>query len=135
MAERPNHGGRPQGRAEPRGISVTSAYLHASKHKVARGKIYSAHHHVKSELFPHLLTSASIYYNMAGAVRQPIDIPALERYIEKNVPVIKLPIDVKQVFNDPPRRVAGVDVDVSCSLALGNPTPRISSPPVMGPNM
>lgn len=34
---------------------------------------------------------------MAGPVRQPIDIPALERYIEQHVPIIKTPLDVKQV--------------------------------------
>lgn len=34
---------------------------------------------------------------MAGAVRQPIDIAALERYIQQTVPEIKVPIDVKQV--------------------------------------
>lgn len=34
---------------------------------------------------------------MAGAVRQPIDIPSLERYIEQNVPALKTPLDVKQV--------------------------------------
>jgi len=34
---------------------------------------------------------------MAGAVRQPIDIPALERFIAENVPEIEVPIDVKQV--------------------------------------
>lgn len=34
---------------------------------------------------------------MAGAVRQPIDIAALERYISHNVPEIQTPIDVKQV--------------------------------------
>jgi hypothetical protein len=34
---------------------------------------------------------------MAGAVRQPIDIPSLERYLDQNVPIIKTPIDVKQV--------------------------------------
>lgn len=33
---------------------------------------------------------------MAGAVRQPIDIPSLERYLDQNVPIIKTPIDVKQ---------------------------------------
>ncbi|KAF9889478.1 hypothetical protein FE257_007381 [Aspergillus nanangensis] len=33
---------------------------------------------------------------MAGEVRQPIDIPALERYISQNVPDIKTPISVKQ---------------------------------------
>jgi hypothetical protein len=34
---------------------------------------------------------------MAGAVRQPIDIASLERYIADKVPEIKVPIDVKQV--------------------------------------
>ncbi|KAG9236307.1 putative acyl-CoA dehydrogenase family member 10 [Amylocarpus encephaloides] len=33
---------------------------------------------------------------MAGAVRQPIDLQSLERYISQNVPEIKLPIDIKQ---------------------------------------
>jgi hypothetical protein len=34
---------------------------------------------------------------MAGRVRQPIDIPALEAYLGKAVAEIKLPLDVKQV--------------------------------------
>jgi hypothetical protein len=34
---------------------------------------------------------------MAGAVRQPIDLVAFERYISNNVPAIKVPIEVKQV--------------------------------------
>jgi hypothetical protein len=38
-----------------------------------------------------------IALKMAGAIRQPIDIPALERYIEQNVPQIKTPLEVKQV--------------------------------------
>ncbi|PYI00969.1 phosphotransferase enzyme family domain protein [Aspergillus sclerotiicarbonarius CBS 121057] len=33
---------------------------------------------------------------MAGAVRQPIDVPSLERYLDHNVPAIKTPLDVKQ---------------------------------------
>ncbi|KAJ6000406.1 hypothetical protein N7481_000815 [Penicillium waksmanii] len=33
---------------------------------------------------------------MAGEVRQPIDIPSLERYIDQNVPALKTPLDVKQ---------------------------------------
>ncbi|OCK77923.1 APH-domain-containing protein [Lepidopterella palustris CBS 459.81] len=33
---------------------------------------------------------------MAGAIRQPIDIASLERYIAANVPEIQVPIDVKQ---------------------------------------
>ena len=34
---------------------------------------------------------------MAGPIRQPIDLKSLEQYIEKNVPEIKTPLDVKQV--------------------------------------
>lgn len=34
---------------------------------------------------------------MAGPVRQPIDLKALEKYIDKNVPEIKTPLDLKQV--------------------------------------
>ncbi|KAL4941546.1 hypothetical protein BDV06DRAFT_236011 [Aspergillus oleicola] len=33
---------------------------------------------------------------MAGTVRQPIDIPSLEKYIHDHVPEIKIPLDVKQ---------------------------------------
>lgn len=33
---------------------------------------------------------------MAGRVRQPIDIPSLEAYLQKNVPQIQTPLDVKQ---------------------------------------
>ncbi|KIW14762.1 hypothetical protein PV08_07547 [Exophiala spinifera] len=33
---------------------------------------------------------------MAGPVRQPIDLAALERYVDKNVPEIKTPLDLKQ---------------------------------------
>jgi aminoglycoside phosphotransferase (APT) family kinase protein len=41
---------------------------------------------------------------MAGAVRQPIDVKSLERYIVQNVPEIQLPIDVKQVcYQDDPQ--------------------------------
>jgi aminoglycoside phosphotransferase (APT) family kinase protein len=33
---------------------------------------------------------------MAGEIRQPIDIPSFSRYIDRAVPDIKTPIDVKQ---------------------------------------
>jgi hypothetical protein len=47
---------------------------------------------------------------MAGPVRQPIDIPALERYIDQHVPVIKTPLDVKQVRSRPHMEVGpGID--------------------------
>ena len=35
---------------------------------------------------------------MAGAVRQPIDVPGLERYLQKHVSAIRTPLDVKQVL-------------------------------------
>jgi hypothetical protein len=42
---------------------------------------------------------------MAGVVRQPIDIPSLERFISENVPEIETPIDIKQVIWRPvPKR-------------------------------
>lgn len=34
---------------------------------------------------------------MAGPIRQPINIKNLEDFISKNVPEIKVPIEVKQV--------------------------------------
>ncbi|KAM0253954.1 hypothetical protein ACHAQJ_007023 [Trichoderma viride] len=34
---------------------------------------------------------------MAGAVRQPIDEAAFEKYLRENVPVIKTPVDLKQI--------------------------------------
>jgi hypothetical protein len=34
---------------------------------------------------------------MAGPIRQPIDLKKLQGYIEKNVPEIKTPLEVKQV--------------------------------------
>lgn len=34
---------------------------------------------------------------MAGRVRHPIDVEALEKYISRHVPEIKVPLDVKQV--------------------------------------
>jgi aminoglycoside phosphotransferase (APT) family kinase protein len=33
---------------------------------------------------------------MAGRVRQPIDVPALEKYVSQNVPEIQVPLEVKQ---------------------------------------
>lgn len=34
---------------------------------------------------------------MAGAVRQPIDEKAFEKFLQENVPIIKTPVDLKQV--------------------------------------
>ncbi|KAJ3947873.1 uncharacterized protein N0V96_002109 [Colletotrichum fioriniae] len=41
-------------------------------------------------------TPRTAQYKMAGRVRHPIDQQALERYIEKNVPQIKTPLEIKQ---------------------------------------
>jgi hypothetical protein len=38
---------------------------------------------------------------MAGRVRQPIDVPALEKYLSKNEPRIKVPLEIKQVLTLP----------------------------------
>lgn len=35
-------------------------------------------------------------YDMAGAVRQPIDEKAFGKFLEENVPIIKTPVDLKQ---------------------------------------
>lgn len=37
---------------------------------------------------------------MAGAVRQPIDVASLERYIDAKVPNIQTPLQLKQVGGD-----------------------------------
>lgn len=47
---------------------------------------------------------------MAGPVRQPIDIQSLEKYIDSNVPLIKTPLDVKQVCATGPIK----EMRVSC---------------------
>jgi hypothetical protein len=39
---------------------------------------------------------------MAGDIRQPIDVATLQKYVEKNVPEIKTPLEVKQVATNPP---------------------------------
>lgn len=44
---------------------------------------------------------------MAGRVRQPIDEKAFSKYLSDNVPEIKLPIELKQVSQLPPRLEPG----------------------------
>jgi hypothetical protein len=58
---------------------------------------------------------------MAGAVRQPIDVQSLERFISLNVPEIKTPIDIKQVNLTPPSTSLTL-----YSLDLGNRIPHIN---------
>jgi hypothetical protein len=43
---------------------------------------------------------------MAGPVRHPVDVKALERYLSDAVPEIKAPVDLKQV-REPRDEVAG----------------------------
>jgi hypothetical protein len=61
-----------------------------------------------------ILCDYSTKSTMAGVVRQPIDIPSLERYISQNVPEIKIPIDVKQVL--PPFMKLVVQVLIGASV-------------------
>lgn len=49
-----------------------------------------------THLFSFIVCSSHIIAIMAGEVRQPIDIPSLERYIDQNVSEIKTPLDIKQ---------------------------------------
>ena len=42
------------------------------------------------------LACSGTVFNMAGKIRQPIDLDKLQKYIEENVPEIKTPFDVKQ---------------------------------------
>lgn len=42
---------------------------------------------------------------MAGSVRHPIDMRALESWIEKNIPEIEVPLEIKQVGSFPSTRL------------------------------
>lgn len=57
----------------------------------------AALHNPQNAKSHYILTSLSTKFTMAGIVRQPIDVPSLERYISQTVPEIKIPIDLKQV--------------------------------------
>lgn len=65
---------------------------------------------------------------MAGRVRQPIDVAALERYISKTVPEIKTPIDIKQVraATDSYATIAPM-LSSYCSSVSASRTPRTKS--------
>jgi hypothetical protein len=71
---------------------------------------------------------------MAGAVRQPIDVPSLERYIASNVPEITVPIEIKQVRQFQLRRKARI-VTGTCSSDMANRTRRTSSSTNMDESM
>jgi len=78
--------------AVPRRVASTlrSVYIHSIQLSDLRSLLQSALHLTPSYI-------CILISNMAGAVRQPIDIPSLERYIDQNVPALKTPLDVKQV--------------------------------------
>ena len=48
-------------------------------------------------LYVTLCAQAAGIGTMAGPVRQPIDLKALEKYVNEHVPEIKTPLDLKQV--------------------------------------
>lgn len=56
---------------------------------------------------------------MAGKVRQPIDLKALEKYVEEHVQEIKTPFDLKQVSISNKQVVFELNEN---SLDLVNPT-------------
>lgn len=72
---------------------------------------------------------------MAGRVRQPIDVAALERYISKSVPEIKTPIDLKQVrpATDFPATISPI-LSRYCSSVLASRIPRTKSLEAMARN-
>jgi hypothetical protein len=72
---------------------------------------------------------------MAGRVRQPIDVAALERYISKSVPEIKTPIDLKQVrlATDFPATIAPI-LSRYRSLVSASRIPRTKSLEAMARN-
>lgn len=71
---------------------------------------------------------------MAGAVRQPIDEKAFEKFLEENVPIIKTPVDLKQasIAFAIARRTVHVEnkklTGLVYSSASVNPTQRTKSP-------
>lgn len=71
---------------------------------------------------------------MAGPVRQPIDLKALERYVDQNVPEIKTPLELKQVRDT--QRTASCSFKLTLdSLDLVNRILHIKSLPQTEPNM
>ena len=52
---------------------------------------------------------------MAGRVRHPIDMRALERWIEKNIPEIEVPLEIKQVRSFP---LLTTNTGVACPARL-----------------
>ncbi|KAM0329828.1 hypothetical protein ACHAQA_003992 [Verticillium albo-atrum] len=67
---------------------------------------------------------------MAGRVRQPIDEKSLERYIQQNVPEIKVPVDLKQVSRRPlnPQFLLDLPLTDLCQFGFGqsNPTYQLT---------
>ena len=72
---------------------------------------------------------------MAGRVRQPIDVKALEAYIMKTVPEIQCPIDVKQVGFKLELDDRKWMLTPHLSSVLDSQTRRTNSPPPMARNL
>ena len=56
---------------------------------------------------------------MAGPVRQPIDIPSLERYVERSVPELKTSISVKQVSSAAQSTLRSLAIIVNYAVEFG----------------
>lgn len=59
---------------------------------------------------------------MAGAVRQPIDVQSLSRYLEAHVREIQLPVSLLQVGPLNSRLRLLQRTDIALSSAMANPT-------------
>jgi aminoglycoside phosphotransferase (APT) family kinase protein len=66
---------------------------------------------------------------MAGQVRQPIDLKSLERWIDKNVPEIKTPLELKQVRLHPLPSLSELALTLFSQFGFGqsNPTYQVTS--------
>lgn len=64
---------------------------------------------------------------MAGAVRQPIDQKAFERYLQENVPEIKTPIDLKQVRYTIQAQSSHINCTYQFGFGQSNPTYLITA--------
>ena len=72
---------------------------------------------------------------MAGAVRQPIDVQSLSKYLEAHVREILLPVSLLQVGPLKQLSSSCVTTDITFSSAMANPTRHISLQPRMARNM
>jgi len=91
----------------------------------------STRHRMQENLNSSILCSLNLntfIAEMAGPVRQPIDLDALTRYIEKNVPEIKTPLELKQVRTTNSSRNRPILTSLQFGFGQSNPTYQITSP-------